>query len=255
WLATHPGEEERIEAVRARVAALPAPPDTSRRGTEAFLGHIDRMVFGENPRNGFFRETRFYHPDMRFQLDFPTGWKTQNLSQAVIASSPREDAVLQLTLAKQGGAEASAQNFLSQQGIQPVQTRRETVQGNPAVVSLFQAQTQQGVIEGIASWIDYGGRTYQILGYTPRGGYRTYGGVLQRTIESFRTLTDPQFLNVQPARVQVVRLDRAMTLDEFNRRYPSTISIEELAIINQVEGPGTRLPAGSQVKRIATGTG
>ena len=255
WLATHPGEEERIEAVRARVAALPTPPDSSRRGTAAFLGHIDRMVFGENPRNGFFRETRFYHPDMRFQLDFPTGWKTQNLSQAVIASSPREDAVLQLTLAEQGGAEASAQRFLSQQGIQPVQTRRETVQGNPAVVSLFQAQTQQGVIEGIASWIDYGGRTYQILGYTPRGGYRTYGGALQRTIESFRTLTDPQMLNVQPSRIQVVRLDRAMTLDEFNRRYPSTISIEELAIINQVEGPATRLPTGTQVKRVATGTG
>ena len=44
-----------------------------------------------------------------------------------------------------------------------------------------------------------------------------------------------------------------MTLAEFNRRYPSTISIEELAIINQVEGGGTRLPAGTRVLVLELG--
>lgn len=253
WLASHPGEEERIQNTEARVAALPTPPDTTRRGTAAYLGQVEQMVYGENPRNGFFQGGRFYHPELRFQLEFPAGWETQNLSQAVVAGSPQKDAVLQLTLAPTPGASTAAQSFFSQEGVRPVQTTRETVQGNPAIVSLFQAQTQQGVVEGIASWVDYGGRTYQILGYAPRGRYRGHSNAFRQAIGSFRSLDDPEILSVQPNRIDVVRLDRAMTLDEFNRRYPSILDMEELAIINQVEGPSSRLPAGSLVKRVATG--
>jgi predicted Zn-dependent protease len=255
WLASHPGEEERIENAEARVRALPTPPDTARRGTDAYLSQVKQLVYGENPRNGFFRDGRFYHPEMRFQLEFPSGWATQNLSQAVVAGSPQQDAVLQLTLAPAAGAATAARTFLSQQGIQTVQTSRETVQGNPAVVGLFQAQTEQGVVEGIATWIDYGGRTYQLLGYAPGGRLRAHIGTLREAIGSFRSLDDPQILAVQPSRLDVVRIDRAMTLEEFNRRYPSGIDIDELAIINQVDGPATRLPAGALVKRVTPGGG
>ena len=45
------------------------------------------MVFGENPREGFFRGNAFYHPDLRFQLAFPRGFKTQNQKQAVAGVS------------------------------------------------------------------------------------------------------------------------------------------------------------------------
>ena len=58
------------------------------------------------------------------------------------------------------------------------------------------------------------------------------------------------FLNVQPNRVRIVRTDRRMTLAEFNQRYPSVISIADLAIINQVEGASTSIPAGTPVKRV-----
>jgi hypothetical protein len=58
---------------------------------------------------------------------------------------------------------------------------------------------------------------------------------------------------VQPAKLDVVRLDRQMTLDEFNRQYPSTIPIAELAIINELEGPSTAMPAGRYVKRVVGG--
>jgi predicted Zn-dependent protease len=253
WLASHPGEEERIEAAEARVAALPAPPDSTQRGTGRYLEQLAGLVYGQNPRNGFFRDGRFYHPELRFQMDFPRGWATQNLAQAVMAGSPQQDAILQLTLAAAGGATAAAQGFLSQQGIQPVQTRRESVQGNPAVLSLFQAQTQQGVVEGIAAWIDYGGRTYQLLGYTPGGRFGAYSSLLQQTIASFRSLSDPAILNVQPDRLEVVRVEQRMTLDGFNRRYPSAIDLEELAILNQLDGSGATIPAGTLMKRIVRG--
>lgn len=40
-----------------------------------------------------FRGQRFYHPDMAFRLTFPSGWRTQNLSQIVLAGSPDQDGV------------------------------------------------------------------------------------------------------------------------------------------------------------------
>jgi hypothetical protein len=44
-----------------------------------------------------------------------------------------------------------------------------------------------------------------------------------------------------------------MSLDEFNRQYPSTIPIAELAIINELEGPSATIPAGRYVKRVVGG--
>ena len=50
-------------------------------------------------------------------------------------------------------------------------------------------------------------------------------------------------------RLQLVTLDRAMNLEQFNQRYPSPISLEMLAIMNQVELDST-LPAGTVLKRV-----
>jgi predicted Zn-dependent protease len=74
-----------------------------------------------NPRNGFFRDGRFLHPDLRFQMAFPAGWRTQNLAQAVIAGSPQQDAAMQLTLAQAATPEAAAQRFFGQQGMAQTQ--------------------------------------------------------------------------------------------------------------------------------------
>ncbi len=50
-------------------------------------------------------------------------------------------------------------------------------------------------------------------------------------------------------RLEVVTLDRNMTLDDFNKRYPSSVPINTLAIINRAD-KGTVLAAGSRVKRV-----
>ena len=44
-----------------------------------------------------------------------------------------------------------------------------------------------------------------------------------------------------------------MTLEEFNSRHPSSISLQELAIINEVEDPATPLQAGRTLKRVVGG--
>jgi hypothetical protein len=61
-------------------------------------------------------------------------------------------------------------------------------------------------------------------------------------------------LNVQPKKLTVVRLPQQMSLADFAQRYPSTIPLAELAIVNQVEDPSKPVPAGTFVKQVTGGT-
>jgi predicted Zn-dependent protease len=57
---------------------------------------------------------------------------------------------------------------------------------------------------------------------------------------------------VQPLELQIVQLDRPMTLEQFAQRHPSQVSLEELALINQVD-PGVELEEGRPLKRVVGG--
>ncbi|NIR44591.1 MAG: hypothetical protein GWN99_09870, partial [Gemmatimonadetes bacterium] len=86
--------EETIDSLRLAGASLEGTIDRDR-----YLHLIDGVVFGENPRNGYFEGQTFLHPDLRFRFDFPAGWRTQNTAQAVAGISEAEDAIIQLRLA------------------------------------------------------------------------------------------------------------------------------------------------------------
>ena len=253
WLATHPDPGNRIERIEKMLDTVPLDQRKLIVDREDYLRHVQGMSFGEDPRQGYFEGNAFYHPGMRFQLRFPEQWKKQNLPQAVVAVSPSEDAIIQLALAGQAAPEQAARQFLSQEGVQAGNGSRTNINGLPAASSYFQAQTQQGQIEGLVSFISYGGQTFGLMGYTPAGKLSSYDQVFQGTIRSFSELRDPSKINVQPARVELVRVPRQMTLEQFNAQYPSSAPIEQLAIINELEGPEAVIPAGQMVKRVVGG--
>lgn len=253
WLETHPGTAERITHVQQLIAKA-QPTAAATVGGAQYLDRIDGLVYGENPRNGLFRGGVFMHPDLRFRIDFPQGWKTQNLSQSVAAASPQQDAVIELTLAK-GTPDQAISAFASQQGVQVGNVARETVNGIPASTGVFQAQTQQGTIQGYVSYLQYNGNTFQVVAYTGANAFGSYDRVFRQSIGSFAPLTDPQALAVQPNRIDIVRLDAPTTLAAFNQRSPSAIPLDELVIINQVPSATSTLPAGTLVKRVVAGSG
>jgi predicted Zn-dependent protease len=254
WLATHPNPGTRIENTQARLDTLSRNLSNATVNREGYLQHVANMPYGEDPRQGFFENGTFYHPDLRFQISFPQGWKTQNGADAVVAGSPEQDAIIQLALAGKASPEEAARQFLSQQGVQPGNTSTASVNGLPAASGYFTAQTEQGQIQGLVSFVAYNGVTYGILGYTPQGKLSTYDAAFRQTIGSFSQLKNQAALSVKPARVELIKLPREMTLEQFNQQYPSSIPVEELAIINELESPQTAVPQGRVVKRVVGGT-
>ncbi len=253
WLATHPSPENRVKDTQARLDTLKRDLSKATVNRDGYLQRINHVVYGDDPRQGYFRGTQFLHPDLRFQLTFPDGWKTQNGADAVVAASPNQDAIIQLKLAGQVPPDQAARQFLSQQGIQPGTASSQNVNGNTAASTYFTAQSDQGAVQGLVSFISYGGTTYGILAYTGAGNLGNYDDAFRRTIGSFQALRDPAALNVQPARIELVQVNEGMTLTQFNQRYPSTIPIAEVALINGLDGPDAPVRPGRAYKRVVGG--
>lgn len=254
WLATHPDPGNRVTATQARLDTLSRSLNNTITNRDQFLQHVNGLIYGADPQQGFFEGTTFYHPGMRFQMTFPQGWQTQNTPSAVLGQSPKQDAIIQLGLAGKTAPRQAASQFLSQQGIQAGQASTSSINGNEAATSYFQAQTEQGNISGIVSFIAYGGQTYGILGYAGAQQFSGYDGAIRDAIGSFGQLRNQAALNAKPNKVELVRLPRAMTLNEFNQQYPSTIPITELAIINEMGHATDQIPQGRVVKRVTGGT-
>jgi predicted Zn-dependent protease len=66
-------------------------------------------------------------------------------------------------------------------------------------------------------------------------------------MESFRPLTDPSVLNVQPARIQVLTLSRSSDLASVLAREGASDRAQAVRLLNRLEGNPT-LPAGSMLK-------
>jgi predicted Zn-dependent protease len=253
WLASHPNPEERIVRIQAALAELGQQEALARTivNTEPYLARIEGLIYGENPRHGFFRNQLFLHPDMRFRVEFPQGWRTQNMTQAVMAGSPQQDALIQLTL-DQGTEQEAASRFFAQQGIASRNVIRQNINGLPAVIGEFQAQTQEGTLGGHVAFIRHNNMTFQLLGFTPAQQVTRYAQTFRAVIGSFNVLTEPAALAVQPNRITVVRLGEPMTLTQFNQRFPSQAPVQELAVINHIPDLTTVIPAGYHMKRVIT---
>jgi len=250
WASTHPDPGNRVAAAQARIPNA-GPSDTIVRRQE-FLERIDGLVWGEDPRQGYFLGQRFVHPELAFEFTVPDGWNKRNSQTAVLAGSPEKDAMIQLT-AGSGTPEQAADAFLSSDAIQQTGITRRTVNGLPAVLATFSTQTRQGVIEGIAMFVEHGGLTYALMGYAPSSRVGRYSAAVERTLESFAPVSDEALLTVVPKRIEIVPVPEEMTAEEFIRRYPST---EDPGVVPDLNGldAGQSISEGTLLKRI-TGSG
>jgi predicted Zn-dependent protease len=250
WLATHPDPGNRYQALLASIREQDLRGDKVNRAE--YLRQVDGVVFGEDPREGYFEGDTFYHPGLRFEVRMPRGFKGQNTKRAVIAASPEGDAVVQLTLAQAHSAEEAARAFARGGEVQPTQMRRGDVNGLPAVEGGFRALSGQTQVAGVAAFIEQSDRVFQLLGYTGSADWSRYGRSLADAVSSFRPLRDRSAMDVQPRRIEIVTPSRDLTVAEFARQYHSTVPASTIALINQVD-EGAALRGGQPAKRVVGG--
>jgi predicted Zn-dependent protease len=247
WLSTHPNPANREQAISemAGVAEVALDPALVRR--EEYLPRLDGIVFGDNPREGFFEGRRFYHPDMAFLFDFPDGWQTSNSKQAVQAGSPEGDAMMALSLAEGTTPAAALNAFISQEGMESGQPSNAPINGIPAAAADFHLTTPDGLLQGRVTFVDHRGTILRFLGVAPAEAWANRRSAVRASLESFRVLSDRSILDVQPARIRVTTLPRAMDLSSFLNREGASDRADDVRLLNRLQGNPT-LPAGRVLK-------
>ena len=239
FLSTHPDPGDRENRTRALAQTAAAGKSNLLIRQRGYVQRLDGVVFGVDPRQGYFEGQRFYHPEMRFTMDFPPGWKTSNSRQAVMAGEPNQRATMQLSLAKAGELSPSA--FVSQLRtagkIAGAEGGNETIGGSPAWVGRLLVPQQSGgnAVLAAAFIRRSSDQMFQVLGQSAEPGDANEERILE-SARSIRPLTDPAKLRVSPAHVEVETVGATGVFADVVPRFGSLgAEIEDLAIINHVD--------------------
>jgi predicted Zn-dependent protease len=252
WMSTHPDPEGRSDRIDGAVAGMNRNFSGRPVRRDEYLRKIDGVVFGENPRHGYFKDNLFYHPDMKFRLDFPAGWKTQNSRAAVVALSPEKDALIRLSLSSKSSAGEALRSFMGQSGVTEGSSWSRDINGLTAAGGGFSVATEQGALRGRVAFIEHDGKVFGLLGYAPGAKWDARRSAVVATQGSFKRLTDRKYLDVKPKRLALVRIDRSMSLDELKKAHGASVSTDRLAVINGLE-TGQRLQGGRTYKVVHGG--
>lgn len=250
WQLTHPYPERREEHIREALGGVATTPRKDD-GRDRYLDRVDGIVYGADPREGYFRDRLFLHPELAFQWEIPQGWKGINQKSAVAAVSPDESsAVLLDVVTDSSDPRGALRSFLSQEGVEGGSVDTGDLHGLPAARARF-SMTKDGDVayRGQVVFVRHQGTMYRLLGVSAPASWEDASGPVAASLASFRPLTDRAVLGVEPWRLDVVRVPRAMTLEAFYDRYPSVIPLAEVAALNRLE-PTARVEAGTRLKRV-----
>ena len=248
WASTHPAPEDRSQRI---MAMAESHPDAERVARADYLATIDGLKFGPDPREGFFREGVFHHPELRFRMEIPSGWRGVNTRTAVQAVSEEQQAGIVLTFAEESSPRAALSAFESQEGITVRGADERSINGIPAVIASFEATTEQGSVSGAIMFPELDGQVYAIYGYSSTSDWSRFQRDVTGSLSSFQRETDRSILSVQPNHLEVVDVPSRMPFDDFMERFPSAVPESTVALINQVDQNGS-LPDGP-AKRVISG--
>ncbi|HUU46710.1 MAG TPA: M48 family metalloprotease [Acidobacteriota bacterium] len=249
WLATHPNPENRSGHIQAEIDTLTIDMGALSVNQNGYLRLLDGVVFGDDPRLGFFKDNHFYHPEFEFEFLFPLSWQTANLRDGVVAVSDKQEAVIQITMAQATSAAEAARAFFQQEGLEGERQEVTTINDLSSVSAQFRAQDGEQSLRGRATFVDLEGKTYQLLGYTTEQLWSKYESITTSALRSFRRLTDPAILRMQPMRLTILTVTQRVSLEQLAQQENSPVLLGTLALINQTE-TNAQFNAGDRVKIV-----
>jgi predicted Zn-dependent protease len=217
------------------------------------LGHIDGLIYGDDPRQGYAEGGRFYHPEMAFTFVIPSGWKVVNTPSQVMMSSPDEKAALVLQ-AEKTTEDLSAHTRKKADQIEGSQFVREDNLKVPGLDSVHQVyrvdQQQGGAINLRLSAIRKGDLVYTFAALAGSSDFPRFDQAFRQSAQSFAQLRDAAYLNRRPRTVKLVAANGRQSLQEiFSAAGMNKDIWAQVAILNGME-VGSRPAQGKLIKVV-----
>lgn len=239
FLSTHPDPMERTSNVRNQTQKWQrkenlADPEVNRN---SYLRMIDGIIYGDDPRQGYVENNRFYHPELRFVYDVPANWLVQNSPQQVQMAPRDGNAIMVLTLAPGNSPREAAAAFVEKYELTSEASSQTTVNGFDAFRGIASQSDQQGnVVRILYYFIQDGDNIYMMYGATTGQAFDALQPLFFRSMTSFARLSDPQYINRKPTRIDIREVPSTGTLKAALTSFgmPSE-DLEELALLNGME--------------------
>ncbi len=250
--SSHPDTDKRIRELQESVGKTNGSPGerlTSDR--DDYLTRIDGIAFGTSGTQGVVRGSRFYHGGMGVTLAFPSGWKVDNQPSKLIAHSPSEDKMIDVT-AQPIPPNMTPKQFLGRLLQGQASTAAEPLEFNG--LSGYRANLRStGLPWGskgpaAVAVVYHNGLAYIFLGATRIATqFGSFEPIFVSSVKTFRRLRDTEYAAAEPQRIRLIEAGPDSRVDQLATKSPTTrYAAEELRLLNglypdQEPTPGQKL--------------
>jgi predicted Zn-dependent protease len=244
FLSSHPSTPERISIAIANARQY---GDKGERDRDKFLDAIDKLAYGDDPKEGYVRGRNFLHAKLGFAFTAPEGFALENTPQAVLGATKAGKEALRLD-AVRVPAEQPLTAYLSSgwiDGIEPYSVQSLTIGGFPAATAI--ARGEQWSFRLFAIRLD--GDVYRLT-FAARDLQPGIDAGFRTSAETFRRVPPEEAKGARPSRISVVRVGLRDTVERLaNRMAVPDRKLERFLILNGIE-KDAKLKLGERVKIV-----
>jgi predicted Zn-dependent protease len=255
WFTTHPNPEDREKVVRVRSREWQQKlgQKNLKVGRNEYLSHIDGLVFGEDPRQGYVDEGMFYHPQLGFQFPVPRDWKVNNTPSQVQMAPKQGGTAILLSVTSGTSPRQAAINFAESSKASVIKYDAKKVNGLSAYRLISDIGTQGGVLRVMSYFIAKDKYIYVFHGLSTPQSFQAHASLFDRTMGQFGPLTDRKRINVNPDRIRIRTTKRADTMENVLR----SLGVPEkerkdIALLNG-KSLNEPIPANTMIKVVEKG--
>lgn len=248
FLATHPATPERISIAIANAREYASPDKPGERDRKQYLAALDGMIYGDDPKEGFVRGRRFFHPKLGFTFTAPETFTLENTSQAVLGATPTGREALRLDAVRVGGDQSLSQYLSSGwiEGVEIASVESLVLNGFPAATAV--ARGDQWSFRMFA--IRFGSDVYRLI-FAARDLTPDLDKQFRAAAETFRRVSIEEADKVKPLRIRIVDVGLTDTIDKLaGKMEVPDRDMERFLILNGIDR-NAKLSYGEEVKIVA----
>jgi predicted Zn-dependent protease len=246
FLSSHPSTPERISIAVANGKQY-ADRQKSERDRDEFLEAIDKLAYGDDPKDGYVRGRRFLHAKLGFAFSAPEGFTLENTPQAVLGATNSGKEALRLD-AVRVPAEQPLTSYLSAgwiDGIEHHTIESLTINGFQAATAL--ARGEQWSFRLFA--IRFGSDVYR-LAFAARDMTPAIDAGFRAAAETFRRVPVEEAKEATPLKISVVRVGLRDNVERLAAKMATPDrKLERFLILNGIERDA-KLKLGEKVKIV-----
>jgi predicted Zn-dependent protease len=206
--STHPDSDTRLQEVIGTAQTLTENTTSSNYvGHEEYMSYMDKLIYGDSPRDGILRDRRFFHEDLGFSMTFPKNWNASNLPDRLLLTAPNGGAIIQIS-AEDINKKLTPRNFMIQRmGLNNLDNEAALkINGLKAHTGVSVISTAEGPRPTRFVVIYFDKRAYVVAGASKVAkNLGQYDQAIMDTAKSFHALTENEKVLAKPLRLKVIQ--------------------------------------------------